>query len=272
MLEKQAIIFDLDNTLLWDERSIEFAFQATCNHAAAQAAVDARSLERAVRESANLLFKSMDIYEWASMIDVTDLEALWGRFHLGEHLSFRKLQELAPAYRKEAWNRGLRMLGIDRPDLGAELAEQFMEERRNHPLVYDDTFEVLNKLREQYALLLLTNGAPDLQQEKIDSIPGLANYFDHIVISGTFGAGKPAPSIFFHALELLRIVPGQAVMVGDTLGTDIKGANAAGITSIWINRHGVPAPTDIRPPYEVSNLSDILPILNAIRQPRQQIG
>lgn len=203
---------------------------------------------------------------------MTNLEALWGKFDQGDHPSFRRLQELAPIYREEVWSQGLRKLGIDEPELGVALADVFMNARRNSPLVYLDTFEVLAQLREHYALLLLTNGAPDLQQEKVDSIPGLADYFDHIIISGTFGAGKPAPSIFIHALDLLGIIPEQAVMVGDTLKTDIKGANAVGITSVWINHHSAAAPADIQPAFEVRCLSDLLPILESLQQSRQQIG
>ncbi|MBP1963162.1 HAD family hydrolase [Paenibacillus aceris] len=272
MHKKKALIFDLDNTLLWDEKSINESFQATCNQAANQFAIEAQVLENAVRTSAGLLFKSLDLYEWLHMIDVTDLEALWGQFHQGVHPNFRRIQELAPTYRRESWNLGLQMLGIDCPDIGAQLAEQFMKERRNRPFVYDDTFKVLDELHKRYELLLLTNGAPDIQQEKIDSIPGLADYFNHIVISGTFGTGKPDPAIFHHALDLLRLSPNEAVMIGDTLATDIKGAQTAGITNIWINHHLVHSPLNIRPTYEIRSLSEIPQLLHAIQGSMQQIS
>ncbi|MDF2649772.1 MAG: hypothetical protein K0Q73_5577, partial [Paenibacillus sp.] len=44
----KAIIFDLDNTLLWDEKSINEAFQATCQAASESANVNAAALESAV--------------------------------------------------------------------------------------------------------------------------------------------------------------------------------------------------------------------------------
>ncbi|OCT15349.1 haloacid dehalogenase [Paenibacillus pectinilyticus] len=261
MPTKKALIFDLDNTLLWDERSINEAFLATCQRAANQYVLDPSVLEQAVREAAHDLFKSLDLYDWLHMIEVTDLEALWGNFQQGAHPNFRIMQEFAPLYRKNVWHRGLQAVGIENSILASELAEQFMQERRNRPFVYDDTFKVLETLHKEYALLLMTNGAPGIQQEKIDSIPSLASYFDHIIISGTYGVGKPNPSIFQHALDLLRIPPNEAVMIGDTLATDILGAHNVGITNIWINRHPEHAPAPIRPSYEVRSLTEIPQLL-----------
>ncbi|NOU69389.1 HAD-IA family hydrolase [Paenibacillus sp. LMG 31461] len=271
MYKKQALIFDLDNTLLWDERSINEAFQATCQQAARHFAVDAGKLEHAVRESASQLFKTLELYDWLHMIEVTDLEALWGEFHQNEHPNFRRMQELSPQYRRDVWSQGLKVLGVDNPSIASQLAQQFTEERRNRPYVYDDTFKVLEELRKEYKLLLMTNGAPDIQQEKIDSIPELADYFDHIVISGTYGVGKPNPAIYRHALDLLSLSPSETVMIGDTLITDILGAQSAGITNIWINRHLVPPTLTIRPTFEVQSLSEIPQLLLSIQQSQQDI-
>lgn len=130
------------------------------------------------------------------------------------------------------------------------------------------------KFKDQYGdpLLLLTNGAPDLQQEKIDSIPGIADYFDHIIISGTFGAGKPAPSIFQHAMELLGISPEEGMMVGDNLDTDIKGAGGIGMRSVWINHEGRTAPAGNLPTYEIGRLSELLDILQPALLQQKRFG
>ncbi|UQZ86213.1 Pyrimidine 5'-nucleotidase YjjG [Paenibacillus konkukensis] len=261
MSKTEAIIFDLDNTLLWDERSIDEAFEAVCRSASAESGVDAMKLEQAVRLAAEELFASMEIYEWARQIEVTYLEALWGRFESELHPSLIKLKRLAPLYRQEAWTCGLRRAGVDDAELGRKLGDQFADERRNRPLVYADTFDVLNRLRGRYRLLLLTNGAPDLQQEKVDSIPGLAGCFEHIVISGTFGAGKPDPAIFKHAMGLLKLPAEQCLMVGDNPDTDIKGALEIGMPCAWINHKRRPASSGRRPTYEIGSLSALLDIV-----------
>lgn len=123
---------------------------------------------------------------------------------------------------------------------------------------------MLKYLQGKVKLLLLTNGSPDLQQEKLDGVPELSPYFDHIVISGSFGKGKPDVSIFTHALGLLGIEPQDAVMVGDKLTTDIKGGNAAGMTTVWINRTGRPHDPEITPDYEIKHLTELYAILSEV--------
>ncbi|MFC4809506.1 HAD family hydrolase [Paenibacillus sp. GCM10023250] len=260
-MAKQAVLFDLDDTLLWDDRSVQEAFDATCAAAAALTGVDARALEEAVRREARALYESYETFPFTKMIGINPFEGLWANFLEGEQEEFRKLGALAPGYRKDAWTRGLQALGVNDEALGAELAEQFPAERRKRPYVYEETFEVLNELKGKYKLLLLTNGSPDLQREKLAGVPDIVPYFDHIVISGEFGKGKPSADIFRHALERLGIEPEHGIMVGDKLTTDILGANTIGMTSVWVNRHGATRTDDIIPTHEIKHLSELLPLL-----------
>ena len=55
----KAIFFDLDDTLLWDKKSVATAFEKTCQHAADTYEVDPRSLEEAVRAAARDLYATM---------------------------------------------------------------------------------------------------------------------------------------------------------------------------------------------------------------------
>ncbi|MFC4777692.1 HAD family hydrolase [Paenibacillus sp. GCM10023252] len=260
-MAKQAVLFDLDDTLLWDDRSVKEAFEATCKAGSDAAGVDPGELEEAVRREARALYESYETYAFTKMIGINPFEGLWAPFREGHQEEFRKLEELAPVYRKEAWTRGLRALGVEDEALGAKLAEQFPAERRARPIVYEETFRVLDQLKGSYKLLLLTNGSPDLQQEKLSGVPELAPYFDHIIISGDFGQGKPAAAIFHHALERLGIQPEHGIMVGDKLTTDILGANTIGMTSVWINRHHAVRNDDIIPTHEITHLEELLPLL-----------
>lgn len=261
----KAIMFDLDDTLLWDERSVKESFQAVCRTAANRYSVDPDAMETSVREEAAALYQSYETFEFTKMIGINPFEALWGHFLAGEQPEFRKLQELAPTYRVEAWTLGLKRLGIEDSALGSELAELFMKERRNRPLVYEETFRVLDRLKSEYKLLLLTNGSPDLQQEKLDMVPELSPYFEHILISGEFGRGKPDPSIFQHALELLAVSAGEAIMIGDKLTTDILGSQKAGIRNVWINRRKLAANPDIEASYEIEDLNQLFELLKQLK-------
>jgi putative hydrolase of the HAD superfamily len=253
----KAVLFDLDDTLLWDDRSVTEAFKDTCRLAAEAVGVDERQLEEAVRAEARAIYSAYETFPFTQMIGINPFEALWGNFTHGEHPMFRKLEQLAPEYRVSAWTRGLAVLGVDNPELGRQLAERFPAQRRSLKYIYGDTFAILDELRGQYKLLLLTNGSPDLQQEKLDGVPELIPYFDAIVISGDFGEGKPSSNLFAHAMEKLGIKPEEGVMVGDKLTTDILGANRIGMTSVWINRHGATRNDDIIPSHEIKSLTEL---------------
>jgi putative hydrolase of the HAD superfamily len=260
----KAVLFDLDDTLLWDDRSVKEAFEATCMVAASKTGIDPAELEQSVRQEARKLYESYETFAFTKMIGINPFEGLWAHFTEGDNDNFRKLQRLAPGYRTESWTRGLKALGIDDAKLGYELGERFPAERRQRPIVYEETFEVLNHLKDAYRLLLLTNGSPDLQKEKLAGVPELAPYFDHIVISGNHGEGKPAISIFNHALSLLQVNTDEAVMIGDKLTTDILGSNKVSMRNMWINRHGLQRDNEIIPTYEISNLRDIQGVIDSI--------
>ncbi|WP_042350617.1 HAD family hydrolase [Bacillus massiliigorillae] len=259
----KAVFFDLDDTLLWDHKSISEAFRATCEYAQEKVGVDADKLEEAVREAAQQLYASYETYEFTKMIGINPFEGLWGNFG-DDTLEFPKMKEIVPGYRKDAWTQGLKAIGIDNEEFGAELAERFPQERRKSPILYEETFQVLDKLKGEYALLLLTNGSPELQNTKLEITPELVPYFDKIVISGDFGKGKPDVKIFEHALEIMNVTKDEAIMVGDNLMTDVLGASRAGIKSVWINRHDKER-NEVVPTYEIKHLEELFTILDDLK-------
>lgn len=262
----RAIWFDLDDTLLWDERSVEEAFTAACEYAQSIAGVEPVALEEAVRQAARDLYATYETYSFTQTIGINPFEALWAHFTGGNHPEFRMLQELAPRYRVAAWTLGLEALGVKDEALGQACAEQFMKERRNRPYVYEETFEVLEELRKSYKLLLLTNGAPCLQQEKLDGVPGIQSYFDHILISGQFAKGKPDTKIYEHGLKLLDINADEAIMIGDKLTTDIQGALNVGMHNAWINRMNKPLTGSAVPEHTITRLTDLYDVIARINE------
>ncbi|MGE6752597.1 HAD family hydrolase [Rossellomorea sp. NPDC071047] len=260
----KAIMFDLDDTLLWDSKSIEEAFIATCRYAQTRVGVDPQDLELRVREAATKLYSTYDTYEFTQNIGINPFEGLWGDF-LDEHdEGFHKMKEIVPTYRKMAWTSGLHSLGIKDENLGEELSERFRIERKERPFVYEDTFRVLNEVKEKFQLLLLTNGSPNLQNTKLDKTPELVPYFEEIIISGDIGKGKPDSAMFLHALERLKLQKDEVIMVGDNLNTDILGASNLGITTVWINRRQQKL-QDIIPDYEINELHEVLEIVNNLK-------
>lgn len=259
----KAIFFDLDDTLLWDQQSVKEAFRETCEWADGQTDADCSGLEQAVREEARKLYAEYPTYAFTQMIGINPFEGLWGRFNDSGD-DFQQLKAIAPAYQQEAWTLGLKRLGIDNPALGKLLAEYFPEARKRHPILYEDSLEVLEQLTGRFDLLLLTNGSPSLQQIKLDITPEIAPYFDHILVSGAFGRGKPDPSIFEHALAKVGYAPEDVLMVGDNPMTDILGAERAGIPSVWLNREQKAAHETVAATHEIKNLKELLPLLDKL--------
>ncbi|UFT99401.1 HAD-IA family hydrolase [Radiobacillus kanasensis] len=258
----KAVFLDLDDTLLWDKRSVQVAFQKTCQVAEDRVGVNPEKLEVAVREEATKLYQSYSFYSFTKKIGINPFEGLWGKFQDGKD-EFVTMSEIIPQYQIDAWTKGLFALGFDDPNLGEELAEIFPNMRHSSPFLYEDSLQVLEELQKDYRLLLLTNGSPQLQNTKLTITPELVPYFEHIVISGDFGIGKPDPSIFTHALELVSLSPDEVIMVGDNLLTDILGASQAGIPSVWINREEKDVHT-VTPTHEIQSLSELPELLRKI--------
>lgn len=105
----------------------------------------------------------------------------------------------------------------------------------HHFELYDDALPALQALRSRGLLIgLLSNSARDLDAFVVHH--GLA--VDAVLTSGTHGKTKPHEAIFLRMLELLGVVPGEAVMVGDTVEDDVEGALAVGMRAVLVDREG----------------------------------
>jgi 2-haloacid dehalogenase/putative hydrolase of the HAD superfamily len=87
-------------------------------------------------------------------------------------------------------------------------------------------------------------------------------HFDLVVTSEDCRAYKPRPEMFERALALLGLPPDQVLFVGDSLGSDVRGAKRMGIPVLWLNRKARRAPGgDLAPDYVASGLSGLLDVL-----------
>lgn len=120
---------------------------------------------------------------------------------------------------------------------------------------------LLNTLAPRYALYLVSNGTAAVQAGRIASA-GIAPYFKNIFISEEMGLHKPQRE-FFDAC--FAAIPGfhreEALIIGDSLTSDIRGGNNAGIRTCWFNPQGKPRMEGVHVDYEVSALSQIPPLL-----------
>jgi putative hydrolase of the HAD superfamily len=259
-MKVRAVIFDLDETLIEEETSNDASALAAGRIAASRHGLDPIALLAALRKRSRELFLAGPMIDYCRDVGISAREALWGSF-AGDSHAFAQLRRWMLPYRLQSWTGALSELGIDDPPLALELDEFFAIDRSHRHVVFAESEQVLDELKKNFRLALLTNGAPDIQGAKIDG-SNLASFFEVVIISGDFGFGKPDRRIFELALERLKVAPHEAVMVGDSLKRDIAGARAAGIATIWINRYnrtldeGQPIPD-----FQLTNLRDLPTLL-----------
>ena len=256
-----VILFDLDDTLLHDAKSAQQAFVAAAERAWRRHQIDPAALTASVRARARELWHGSPTHRYARVIGISHWEGLWARF-LGDDPNLTELRVWAPSYRLESWRRALLDHGIDDLQTAGELADAFPVERRARHELFPDALPALDDLGRDHPLGLVTNGAPDLQREKIRGTD-LARHFEEIVVSGELGYGKPDPRVFAVALERLRTPPDDAVMIGNSLESDILGATRAGVRAIWLNRDGAPPDPEITPDAEIRSLAQVRSALAA---------
>jgi putative hydrolase of the HAD superfamily len=102
--------------------------------------------------------------------------------------------------------------------------------------IYPETIEVLEKLKQKKLKLAIISNTHAFSIESVIEKFDLAKYFDVIVLSYEHGFLKTDKELFDIVFKKLKIKPKDAVMVGDSIQTDIKGAENAGIKPILVDR------------------------------------
>ena len=132
-----------------------------------------------------------------------------------------------------------------------------------HPFM-DGAPELLEDLLGKYKMYIASNGIAIVQDRRI-SDTGISKYFDKIFISQRIGYNKPAKEFFDACFgEIDDFDPSLAIIVGDSLTSDIKGGQIAGIRTCYFNPKRKPNNTDIIPDYEITKLSELIPLLEGI--------
>ncbi len=230
----RAIFLDLDGTLL-DNGHEQEAISRTCDKVAAvQPGLDAARLAEA------------NSRVWEAYWPQVENDFMLGKME-GASVSL------------ETWRRALQACGCREESVARLAADTHAQLSRSAYCLFSDVLDFLATVTGAHVpLALITNGASDTQRDKLRAL-GIESWFDNIVISGEVGAAKPASTIFELALGNLTVDKEAVWHIGDNLATDVAGANAAGLTSIWLNRTGVlRTEDDPEPDIEIRLLSDLI--------------
>lgn len=124
----------------------------------------------------------------------------------------------------------------------------------------DGAKELFDSLSEQRSAVI-TNGFKHVQIPKIENSP-LHRTFEQIIISEEAGFQKPDKRIFNYAFSKLGMTEDStALMVGDSLTSDMQGGINYGIDTCWFNPHHKENPIGIKPTYQIAHLTELIDIV-----------
>lgn len=159
--------------------------------------------------------------------------------------------------RFHAFKRTVESLGRSDDELAAELNDLYLKHRFEDIELYPDVIPTLDTLGRAFCIGLLSNG--NGYPERC----GLPDRFRFVVFSQDVGVEKPGPEMFLAACRQSGCEPSELMHVGDSLESDVAGANGVGAVSVWLNRESKRTDSKIEPDYEIQSLSELPAILQA---------
>jgi len=144
---------------------------------------------------------------------------------------------------------------------GAEWEEQYRELLGNGCQRVDGALEICRSLSAAHRLFVVTNGIARTQIKRLKD-SGLYEYFEDIFISQCIGFQKPSKEFFDYVMSRIKdFRKDEALMIGDSLNTDIRGGLQSGIDTCWINRKAKNSPGEIQSTYTITHLTELYAIV-----------
>jgi len=121
--------------------------------------------------------------------------------------------------------------------------------------------ETVKLLAPYYELYIITNGIADTQHKRFDTSP-VREYISGMFISQEMGVSKPDTAYFDHVLDTIGITDrSKALVVGDSLRSDIQGGIASGLDTCWVDRKNTGNTEGLQPTYIISDIQQLAPLL-----------
>ena len=124
--------------------------------------------------------------------------------------------------------------------------------------------EAVDTLHKKYRLFLVSNGTASVQKGRMTSA-NLYRFFEKVFVSQEIGHNKPAKAYFDACFaQIPDFDPAKAVIVGDSLSSDIQGGINAGIKTCWVNPSHATPKNGIVPDYEIEALHQLPALLESM--------
>ena len=178
--------------------------------------------------------------------------ALWKQYEKGE-IS----RETVLYSRFEDLFRQYQLSGID----VVSFEEDYVDALAKEHCLIPGTLETLAARYGRCRMYIVTNGVAKSQHQRLRDSE-IDRYMDGIFISEEIGCQKPQRAFFDACLAQIGNPDRQRVMIiGDSLTSDIRGGNNAGIKTCWYNPKGLPCTEPVQIDVEIRSLRELLPLL-----------
>lgn len=117
-----------------------------------------------------------------------------------------------------------------------KLADEYIQYLSSYNFLFPNAIEILEYLKPNYKLHIITNGFQEVQQKKLKNSK-IDGYFEQVINSELAGVKKPNPEIFHLALKKANVSAENSLMIGDSIEADILGAKAVGFHTLHFNAH-----------------------------------
>lgn len=208
----KAIFFDVGNTLLYPFPSVEIVCAEI---------LKSHGYNASLEDISEALKKADAYYEKRYKEDDT----------------FWASEKQAASLWEDLYALALNEVGIDgeAAKLAREIYETFGLAEKWRP--YPDVIPVLKILKDKGLTLgIISNWDTRLASLCVEL--GLSTYLDFVISSASVGRLKPQPHIFEIALKRAKVLPEEAIHIGDHYYADVMGARSVGITPVLIDRKG----------------------------------
>ena len=196
---------------------------------------------------------------------VEPTEEILARYHVINKWHWEQL-ELGQLTRPQVLSGRFRMLF---EELGIDADPEAVTARYSENLAIGHWFlpgaeEAVNVLSKKYRLFLASNGTASVQKGRMTSA-NLYRFFEKVFVSQEIGHNKPALAYFDACFrQIPDFDPDKAMIVGDSLTSDMKGGNNAGIKTCWVNPSHGPRDPGIRVDYEIETLAQLPALLDTL--------
>lgn len=157
------------------------------------------------------------------------------------------------------------MLRLGKVVDGIEWEKLYRELLGNGCQLMEGALEVCQRLSVSHRLFVITNGITQTQTKRLKR-SGLYKFFEDIFDSQSIGFQKPSKEFFDHVMRHIKDFNiKEALIIGDSLNTDIKGGLLSGIDTCWINRTSQKCSAETQSTYTVTSLAELYDICPPVK-------